>query len=179
MTGSRLKHQTSRSAREYWLESSKWKELEFPAGESTMAVLPVSALVGSVASQYETMESWVARGWCDVQTAKMLAGHPDVEGQAEEDSEDVQYSHWMVDQILDERRVAIPPQLDPATLGRILRVEYLKARRLGAPEPILGEFRRLLDEVARTLAPQEAPPEPAAPNAPPPPLAPAAGSAAA
>lgn len=163
-----------RTVRAQWLETSKWKDLSFDdsEGDATMAVLPVSALVGSVSAQLSTLAEWVQAGWCDEQTAKTLAGQPDIEAQTEEDTEDLQYSHWLCDQILDEKRVALDPRLDLATFIKTARVEYLKAKRSGAPEEVLNEFRRILDvaksrdEQARAAAQAQAPQQPSGPRAP-------------
>lgn len=168
--------EVDRAVRGQWLETSKWKDVNFKEaeGEATMAVLPVSALQGSVSAQLATLQEWVQAGWCDEQTAKTLAGQPDVEAQTEEDTEDLQYSHWMVDQILDEKKVSVDPRLDLNTFIQVGRVEYLKAKRMGAPEEVLNEFRRVLDvakakdEAARAaIQAQQAPAPPAGPSGPP------------
>jgi hypothetical protein len=172
-----------RSARNAWLLSSKWKDIMVEPTEAKMAVLPVSQLVGSTSAQFDTVQSWVEAGWCTQQTAKMLSAMPDTEGQADDDTEDTLYSQYLIDDVLDGKRVGIPPELDVATFAPLLRTNYLRAKREGADEPILIEFRKLMasvqtrqDAIAAATAPPPPPPGPppgpemALPGAGPPPM---------
>lgn len=155
-----------REARGAWLESSEWKKVSLNPGEAKLAVLPVSALVGSVSSQYDITQTWVDRGWCTPETAKMLAGQPDTEGQADEDTEDERFAHYLCERILDGELITVDTYLDVETLLTVARSEYLRAQRLSAPEPILGEFRRVLEvckaRVDASVAAQQAAAAPAA-----------------
>jgi hypothetical protein len=159
------------STRANWLDTSKWKEVGFKPGEATMAVLPVSALVGSVSAQHDTLADWVQQGWCDARTAKELAGHPDVEGQAEDDDEHSEYAHWLLDRVLDGERVALDPHMSLEVFMSICQPEYLRAKRLKAPESVLDEMRRLMNQAKAmmqaanaAMAPPPVPPAPAAPQ---------------
>jgi hypothetical protein len=155
--------QVDRAARNAWLLSSKWKDIMVEPTEAKMAVLPVSQLVGSTAAQFDTVQSWVEAGWCTQQTAKMLSAMPDTEGQADDDTEDTLYSQFLIDQVLDNKVVGIPPELDVAVFGPLLRTEYLKAKREGADPEVLTQFRRLMDTVkgrADAVAAANAPPPP-------------------
>jgi hypothetical protein len=133
-----------RTVRQRWLETSKWLDVAMEPGQAKMAVFPVSALVGSVSAQFDTVSEWVAAGWCDEQTAKMLVGHPDTEGETESDSEDLLYSHYLIDQILDDKKVALDPFLSADVFATEARTAYLKSKRDGAPALVLAEFRRVL-----------------------------------
>lgn len=156
-----------RSARNAWLLSSKWKDIMVGPTEAKMAVLPVSQLVGSTAAQFDTVQTWVEAGWCTQQTAKMLSAMPDTEGQADDDTEDTLYSEYLIDKILDDEPVGVPPELDVLTFLPLLRTAYLKARREGADESVLAQFRRIMASIqtradaakaAATPAPEVAPP---------------------
>lgn len=156
-----------RSARNAWLLSSKWKDIMVEPSEAKMAVLPVSQLIGSAAAQFDTVQSWVEAGWCTQQTAKMLSAMPDTEGQADDDTEDTLYSQHLIDQVLDGKVVGIPPELDTNVFAPLLRTEYLKAKREGADENVLAQFRRLMSSVktreeamAAAAAPPPPPPDP-------------------
>lgn len=159
------------SVRDQWLEQTKWRDLMPKAGSPNpkMAVLPVSALVGSVASQFDTVQEWVGAGWCTQQTAKFLAAVPDTEGQAEEDTEDTIYSNHLVDLVLDEKIVtSLDPLLSPEVFVSVARPAYLRAKREKAPELVLTRLRNLLgtakDSIlkAQAAANQNAAPPPGA-----------------
>jgi hypothetical protein len=149
------------SVREAWLESAKWSDLLLTDKDAKLAVLPVSALVGSASAQYDTVQSWVQAGWVSPSAAKMLSSMPDTEGQEAEDNEDTLYSRYLIDLILDEKPVGIPPELDVTVFAPILRTSYLKARRDKAPEPVLQQFRTNLalvkarDDKAKAAAAQQ------------------------
>lgn len=145
------------NARATWLDAYKWRELMMSDSEALMAVLPVSQLVGSASAQFETAEQWVAAGWTTPQTAKLLAGHPDTEGQADEDTEDLTFANYLVDEILDDRIVNLDPFMSPDVFISVARPAYLRARREWAPPEVQDEFRRVL-ELAR-LAIQAATPD--------------------
>lgn len=146
-----------RAARGEWLESSDWKEIRIPINEARVAVLPVSQLVGSVSAQLDMVELWVNRGYCPPETAKMLFGQPDTEGQADEDTEDTRFAHWFADKVLDGERIAVDPYADPMEMVRVFLVEYKRARQHGAPEPVLQEFRRVLNSLqSKITAAQQA-----------------------
>jgi hypothetical protein len=157
-----------RTARSAWLLSSKWRDLMVGPTEAKLAVLPVSQLVGSTAAQFDTVQSWVEAGWCTQQTAKMLSFMPDTEGQADEDTEDTLYSQYLIDLVLDGEVVGVPPELDVLTFAPLLRTAYLRARREGADEPVLAQFRRLMASMkARADAATAATQPPAEAAAPP------------
>lgn len=154
-----------RTARNAWLLSSKWKDIMVAPTEAKMAVLPVSQLIGSTSAQFDTVQTWVEAGWCTQQTAKMLSAMPDTEGQADDDTEDTLYSEYLIDQILDDIQIGVPPELDVATFAPLLRTAYLRAKREGADESVLTQFRRVMANV-QTRA--DAATAAAAPPAPPP-----------
>lgn len=165
-----------RNERNRWLDTSKWKDVSFETGEAQVAVLPVSALIGSVSAQFDTTQQWVENGWCDMQTAKQLQAFPDTEGQLEDDTEDEQYARWVLDQVLDgtdgdgqrvAKRVALDPHANLEVFAVIARVEYLKAKRLGADKSVLAELRRLLDYCRQTQSKVKAAVQPQAAVAPP------------
>ncbi len=149
-----------RDVRSRWLETTKWEELALKPGEAKMAVFPVSALVGSVAAQLDTVQEWVQAGWTDPQTAKLLVAMPDTEGQTEQDSEDVLYAQHLVSEVLDGKVVALDPMLQLEQFIPVARSAYLRAKRDGAPPDVLNEFRRLLSEARQRLQ-SAVPPSPA------------------
>jgi hypothetical protein len=153
-------------SRNDWLEATKWRELMMSTKDARMAVLPISALVGSAASQFDTVQEWIAAGWVTQQTAKFLSAMPDSEGQAEEDTEDLSYANWLVDRILDEQLVALDPLASPEVFVDVARPAYLRAKRQKAPEPVLREFRRVLEVAKQSITSAEAAAAPAAPQGP-------------
>lgn len=160
----------SRSA---WVEATKWKNVMLTVGDARMAVLPVSALVGSASNQFDTVQGWIDAGWCSQQTAKFLQAMPDTEGQAETDTEDLQFANYLVDQIMDEKKVSLDPLLSPEVFADVGRPAYLRAKREKAPPHVLAEFRRVLDLAkdsiakAQAAASAQAGPAPVNPGAPP------------
>jgi len=158
-----------RGVRDTWLDSSKWKDLMVDEGQAKLAVLPVSQLVGSAASQMDTVESWVAAGYLSPNNAKMLQMMPDTDGQADIDTVDERYSYELVEQLLDGKKIGIDPVLDITVFAPILRDSYLQARMDKAPKPILDGFRQIMDAVkGREDAAKAAQAAVAAANAPPP-----------
>lgn len=156
-----------RAVRNHWLETSKWNEIVVKEGEAKLAVLPVSQLVGSVSAQFDMAQTWVQAGWCTQDVAKMLAGHPDTEGQAEDDNEDAEFSHWLIDQVFDEKPVSLDPFVSPDVFANIARVEYLRCKRNKAPESVQTAMRKLLATAKDRIKAATPAPAPAAPQGPP------------
>lgn len=142
--------------RKNFIEQTKWLSTRLKDEDVRLAVLPVSALVGSPSAQFDQATEWVNQGWTDMSTAKMLSGMPDIEGQENVDNEDTTFSYDMITDIRAGQLVSLDPYLNPKVFAKLARTEYLRAKRENAPDPILNEFRRLLELAKKAIEDAEA-----------------------
>lgn len=161
------------AARGAWLDSSKWLEIRPSDTEAKVAVFPMSALMGSPASFYQVTSEQIQMGYLTPQTAKLLMGQPDVEGQTDEDTVDQQYAEALCELIEGGERVAVDPYADAAQVMQTMRTNYISAKRqikLGDKEgqAVLGEYRRVLDALRAKTEQAAAAQSAAAPPTPPP-----------
>lgn len=128
-----------------WLETSAWKEIRLDEDDARIAVLPMAAMMGSPSAFYQRLAEWEQQGRVSSQTAALLESMPDVEGQAEDDTVDIRYADFLCEQIEDSKRVFVDPYADATQLTPHIRERYLAAVLAEADEPVLDEYRRVLD----------------------------------
>ena len=143
--------EVERETRARWLETSQWTELRLEPGESTVAVLPVSALVGSQANQQETLAQWVNQGWCDEATAKQLQNHPDTEGEVEEEDAAEELVRDGVDAVLDGEPAYMDPMVPPQAYLKVYLPTYYQAARNGAPPEVLSQLQLVVEQAKAAI----------------------------
>lgn len=99
-------------------------------------------------------------GWITPSEGRSLLGHPDLERSDQIGSAPRRYAEWVLLQLMRGTAMAVNEFADLVELRKVVQGGYLDAVTRNAPEQLLANLERYLDELTAIEPPPPAPPAP-------------------
>lgn len=151
----------------------KWSDLRLAEEDFTLQCFPVNMLPQTPAARKQAVQEYMAAGMISPEKARDLLDMPDLEEDATLTSASLDYVRKQVEMILDEEGFEpMEPRVNLEPAVAYAQAVYLKERADGAPEHILEQLRKYIDQGMDLLMKAREAAQPAPPAAPQP-MAPA------
>lgn len=145
-------------------EHVEWKDVDLDDEAYTLQCFPTSMLPQTPAGRLQQVQEFIASGLIPQEFALELLDIPDLDDYRSRATAPLNAVRARVNAILDGGKYEAPEAFDdPRTILAYTLPTYLEERENGAPEDVLRELRRYLNEAIRLQTMAAKPPAPAAP----------------
>lgn len=156
--------QVKRGRRDY-IHTTKWKDVQTDWDDVRLQIFPTSSLSTTPKGRRDDVMGLLQAGMITQQTALELLDMPDLDTDTANQLAEIDYSRWLIEQVMDGEDYLIDPILgvDGLTLAMdTARKAYLQCAYSEAPDEVLDRLREFMEDVLAEIERLQPPPEPAA-----------------
>jgi len=128
------------------VEKICFKEAAIDDGTYKIRLEPASILSRTPAGRSQQVVEWAQSGIIDTDEARRLLNHPDLERAADINNAAIEDIEATIEELLDGQYKPPEPYQNLEMGIKRIQLAYLKARRDGAPEDILDDMRRWIEQ---------------------------------
>jgi hypothetical protein len=140
-----------------------WKDVSLEDEAYILQCYPTSALPQQPAARLQKVQELISTGFIPREQALDLIEFPDLDGYRDQQTAAIDAVRSRIDAILDGEEYIAPEAFDnPQLIMALALPVYLRERETGAPEDILEELRRYLNEAGALVQMAQQPAGPAA-----------------